>query len=893
MSHYMTDGCQIITATSTESTPAQGVNNNISPVPTALTNEQPSSVLTPNNSRISPNPLMTKSKRNLLSPVRRTADYHNIKTFSNSSTSNNHLDNGMLQSMERQNADLVLSNTSLRHEFEELETSFKQQEDMISTQDYKIKDYENTLKQMNSSISHNKLLFEKELDYYHALVSNLQLKVDHLSNELSNRGEQDFELRDNYERMTKDFKILQANYELEQNSKSVLLEQVEILSLEVNKWHIASISSTNTNSNTDMSSIPNISPLEKNPQNILAADHEILNDELHEQDSSHSVIRLSMMHTLTDEEDNDILVQDIVEADVDDDDEEEDEVDDLDDLSNILSYLDQELKFNSSLAPIQNTSHHSLEVADNFQFPSSGGQNGQFGSYNVNRNSIASTLTPYRNSLVQGLHSSQQQQSQMASKRFSVPVFGATNRFSMETVPDTDDEGSDESSSSSKFILSPFKLHSMTFELTAGGAGAAAAGMEASGGDGTGNLENSKALSTLADPNATAPAPATSSTTRRFSRSFPRHARYNSHDIIPIKVEFERETMQPNDHRIMSYPEQRLSFAKINEEDQFHMETFMKLNQAADRTLITGAGGKLVSNRNSLSSRASSIYMDQDMTRQEIMKLKFELQSLKLHNEKLLSYIGFELQKQKKNIRKLKSQNGLRVNCNSKNMAMDHSRSGSLSGMPSPSRSKPTVPRKLRGNVEYSDAKLIEQSKEELIYKKRVLRSISINPIMSIINPGKGEDNYGFLTHRDSFGKRIFLNGLHVYLQVDEDDADGNGIDGGAPGVRKCKSQTFNWVVPSGELDAIDSELGISSGTEDDYDDEVGDELTTSDESDEESITLFKQVKWLLFGEHYHRRHRKKMEHKLVDDQLTYKFLSIAIGIIIIGVRFLHPEPRQ
>ncbi|KAM9886599.1 hypothetical protein OXX79_014092, partial [Metschnikowia pulcherrima] len=110
------------------------------------------------------------------------------------------------------------------------------------------------------------------------------------------------------------------------------------------------------------------------------------------------------------------------------------------------------------------------------------------------------------------------------------------------------------------------------------------------------------------------------------------------------------------------------------------------------------------------SSKRSSFFSELnlssgDVTKQEITKLKFELQSLRLHNEKLLSYIGFELQKQKKNIKKLSSKQNLRP--------------------------KPSHP------MEYSDAKLIERSKEMLIHKKRVLRSVSINPILSTKYGGK------------------------------------------------------------------------------------------------------------------------------------------------------------
>ena len=52
-----------------------------------------------------------------------------------------------------------------------------------------------------------------------------------------------------------------------------------------------------------------------------------------------------------------------------------------------------------------------------------------------------------------------------------------------------------------------------------------------------------------------------------------------------------------------------------------------------------------------ISSKRSSYLNSDEKTKQEIMKLKFELRSLKLHNEKLLSFIGFELQKQRNNLK--------------------------------------------------------------------------------------------------------------------------------------------------------------------------------------------------------------------------------------------------
>lgn len=198
---------------------------------------------------------------------------------------------------------------------------------------------------------------------------------------------------------------------------------------------------------------------------------------------------------------------------------------------------------------------------------------------------------------------------------------------------------------------------------------------------------------------------------KRYLSLKPHHLRYNSHDVLPVRVEFEPEVGA----RCSSWPEQEL--ASVAEDDRD--AAYMRLSG-----LETG-------------------------TKQEIMKLKFELQSLRLHNEKLLSYIGFELQKQKKNIKKLLSKQNLRM--------------------------------------EYLDAKLIQKLRDVLINKKRVLRLVLINPGLAPLGV-RDEDEFAF--------ESPFLSSLKEERLV-----------------RKYKLQTFQEEVGMLSLEdceSVDSDWGES-----------------------------------------------------------------------------------
>jgi len=350
--------------------------------------------------------------------------------------------------------------------------------------------------------------------------------------------------------------------------------------------------------------------------------------------------------------------------------------------------------------------------------------------------------------------------------------------------------------------------------------------------------------------------------TKRYIKG---HSRYNSHDIVPIKVEFE-----PVETRSTSVPEHQLHKTFIEEEcesDTIPEKVELDERSHAYKALIgelssaptsssTAVRNSIfgdVTSRNSLmssSSKRSSMIEEPAMTKQEIMKLKFELQSLRLHNEKLLSYIGFELQKQKVNLEQLTK------------------------------------------GIEYSDSKLIEKSREELIHKKRVLRSVSINSILSkkysnhdnATMLGKGilsnyvfenEDDYGFLNHNDQFSKRIFSRGLQQYFHDDEVDEEA------ACKTLKNHKSLKNLHFQYNEID--DEEYDEMDETVESIYDQV---------SSDEEIGIINQFKHMILGGSKKKKYMKNKQ-ELVDDRLKYKFMAITLGIMIIGLKFSHPTIQQ
>lgn len=376
--------------------------------------------------------------------------------------------------------------------------------------------------------------------------------------------------------------------------------------------------------------------------------------------------------------------------------------------------------------------------------------------------------------------------------------------------------------------------------------------------------------------------------TKRYSTTKPNHSRYNSHDIFPIKVEFEQ---LDGALRSTSVPE-RVHNDRASAPEQTQLATPSTATKRNSAFFVQNIlESTLESKRNSTitesSSKRSSLIIDQsmltnDMTKQEIMKLKFELHSLKLHNEKLLSYIGFELQKQKKNIKRL-------------------SHKQSLNDMAK------TDPKKM----EYSDAKLIEKSREMLINKKRVLRSVSINPILSNKNTGlgitglsnsditsqllDGEDEYGFMNYQNGtkYGSRVFDEEMKGFYDIDHD------LDDSVLKLpKKYRLQTFRHK----EYMSSDEDEDEGDGSLNEDDSFASSEWRQRSEHDGEqgrkpllkeadNLSIFSSVWQVLAGNK--ARRGVGVPAPTVDESLKYKFFTIAVGIIIIGVRFSHQQAAQ
>lgn len=138
--------------------------------------------------------------------------------------------------LERGYADLLLKYNNLLSEYEQIEQELQCKVQTNREQSATINKYETLLKHIENDHNKNKELYEQEIFYYKELIDDLQLKINKMTNELnSKRLEEgqfdkiDHELLDKYNVLLKQFKILQSNYELEQNSKLVLIDQIEYL----------------------------------------------------------------------------------------------------------------------------------------------------------------------------------------------------------------------------------------------------------------------------------------------------------------------------------------------------------------------------------------------------------------------------------------------------------------------------------------------------------------------------------------------------------------------------------------------------------------------------------------------------------------------------------------
>ena len=715
--------------------------------------------------------------------------------------------------LERGYADLLLKYNNLLSEYEQIEQELQSKVQTNREQSGTINKYETLLKHIENDHNKNKELYEQEIFYYKELIDDLQLKINKMTNELTSKrleDEQfdkiDDELLDKYNALLKQFKILQSNYELEQNSKLVLIDQIEYLTKQ-----------------NDLLNPDAENDIHKSNNNSNASNH------CHEFDDSviHVDTYAHTMNNLSDE------------SDVNNSDLELDEDQD----SQILSYLADDMngQFTSS-SPIKRD--ESLKIANDFVFPNNSSQKDRIPNLEPDLNfKFPASPDPESKEL----------------KRQSLP---ATLKHNSHL--DLNDD----------FILSPLKLTANNTSYF--------------------NMDNS----------------INNTTKRRYSNSKPNHSRYNSHDILPIKVEFEpleltlRSTSGPdkyyNSNTNSTLSQNNNKFESIEELPELIAHTDGKSVRNSTFNKLNGYNN-IPSNRSSLNTTGSSKssllidhnIMTNDMTKQEIMKLKFELHSLKLHNEKLLSYIGFELQKQKKNIKKL-----------------SHKQST-------------TSLRNFNRKIEYSDAKLIEKSRDLLIHKKRVLRSVSVNPILSRkynydnnvvgiltksllpfkIIPGHDEDrfeftsdfinsidkddedDYGFMKHNDKFNKRVLSNSF----EADEIDDDEIFTPRGNHGVKKYKSQIFrnndydsSFNTSYYDYDDDNEDHHENYTEEDDNWEDISGDSTISEEV--VNTPIFNQLKYLITGS-YSTPKKSHARNDSVDDGLKYKFLSIAIGILIIGLR--------
>ncbi|ABN68149.2 predicted protein [Scheffersomyces stipitis CBS 6054] len=736
-----------------------------------------------------------------------------VSTSSASSTSLGSLQKEY-NSLERRYTDLVLQNKSLLVEFTALEQDVHIKTTQLKEQAEKNRNYELFIKSIQDEHNKSSDLLTREISFYKELLQEVQSNLDKLTAEfdsyrqksIANSPSQEHDSQNDisYERLSKEYRALQSNFELEKTSKTVLIDQIDYLTKENEA-------------------------LRMEQQRDSLASQNFISDDILDSSVIHDITHT--IHTMNDYNDHNEINNNNSSN---------------NNNSNMISYLADELRNNHS-SPIkaEYNTDESMEISRNFQFPPP-----EFAESNF----LPKTEKLESSSKIQFPPSPEPG---VKEKRQSLPLHLRGSQCDEE------------------FVLSPFKLANATISL-------------------------------IGNDDRVVPS------VKRYSSSKPNHNRYNSHEIVPIMVEFEplesalRSTSVPEKahHNNNSH-----KFDIINESSEGSVEN-SKTASARDGAFFALNGYDSKSNRNSatmMSSKRSSLISENysnDITRHEITKLKFELQSLRLHNEKLLSYIGFELQKQKKNIKKLTKKQSTRT----------------LRSYPS------------KKKMEYSDAKLIERSKEMLIQKKRVLRSVSINAILSkkyhdnsgmrptnaigIIPTGLspfanslfttfenefeqdedglslhndlGEDEYGFLTHNDRFSSRVFSNGLYAYLNFDENELDGDETADcdKERRIKKYRSQVFE----KSKFASSDDEAG-EDGTDEATEVEKDDwEEISGESSSEEELGMITQIKYLMFGASAlsAKQKRKKDQHSLVDDGLKYKFFTIALGIMIIGLKFSH-----
>ncbi|CAX41423.1 uncharacterized protein Sgm1 homologue, putative [Candida dubliniensis CD36] len=721
-------------------------------------------------------------------------------TSSNSALSQSHqVSEEEFKSLQRSFADSLLNFNNLENENQRLQHDLTIKTTQLENQLERIHYLEQSIKEAEMDNLHNQDILNKQVEMYKEMIDKLQTKIVELNDELERKPPLetiDASLFKKYEKLVRDYKILDSQFEVERNSKLVLIDQIEFLSRK-NEDLIKQIGAPIEES--DNESDANVDYLADLTDNVTHTMNELTDDE-HEQEQKASVISpgLNIYHGIAYQS------------------------------SPIKSYDD---------------SNSSVKVSPNFQFPP--------------------PPPPPPTSHLPCLSEQQQRQQQQQSstfppspepeckdkKRSSLP----THLKQKHTGEEDDDEGID-------FVLSPFKLTPSQA------------------------LYANDDSSVFPDDNGNA------GVIKRYSATKPTHSRYNSHDLVPIKVEFEK---LESGIRSTSVPEKSLKESSTCETiDENTGNGNIKMSKYRNGTLFALNGYTHNNNNNDdddegdndyddrptnisknfsemdISSKRSSYLNSDEKTKQEIMKLKFELRSLKLHNEKLLSFIGFELQKQRNNLKKLSRKQSARLLAGSK-------------------------------NIEYSDAKLIEKSRDLLINKKRVLRSVSINtgfkdrfPIknIGIIAPNSEP---AYVNHYD---EDDFIDDSHDFLDM-------NSLSHNDKMIKKFASQVFSNTKALYEYDS-DSDFENTShwvleegeeGNEHDDEDNLTPN-TSGSSSEEEQIGVFRQIKHMVIGGEAVNKSKKKRSKKddqhLVDDGLKFKFLTIALGIVIIGLK-LTPHNNQ
>lgn len=722
--------------------------------------------------------------------------------------------------------------TAMSIENKHMQDDLLKREETISELELRLSLTERALRQLETKHELSLLKHQEELTHYRLSLEDIQRltqrRIEQADEDLLRLLALYRSIDENYSKLLRSYKALQSNLELEKNLKVLLIDQIEHLTKE--RDILLSQIDPNLTSVSDPRSQRNSVIINRTLNRHLLGN---CPTEFHENNALciscdsdvHGVTILGSPAACSPNLDYDFDGN-------------------VHGSHNLSSFVDQDDSNDfAASSPIKDSSHGSIEIPQNFHFPSS-----------KEASSIPDLQhTSYNPSLS---HSTAHKIHNQARSRRSLPT-------RIETLV----LGSDD-----HFVPSPLKLARPNSTCL----------------DGDFSLSHS-----IGEHKSR----------KRSSYTKNHHSRMNSLDLIPIKVEFEladehpRNPLSPDRNYLNSLD----SVVEGEVVDNSRDLAFMKLNGFVEPnkrdSILTS------------SSKRSSLLTDfnilsGDITKQEITKLKFELQSLKLHNEKLLSYIGFELQKQKKNIKKLSSKQRLRPS-----------------------------------SVEYSDAKLIEKLKDMLIHKKRVLRLVSINPILStkhgnlsqVFPPGNGIglqvpsgildegddfvfrslfinslksdcDDYGFMNHEQRHGLRILSDLDQKYLHEED-----------VKRPKKYKSQTFRSDREDcdggcvSDSDLLDEEDFLQEDDDDSqlFNCESGGRIirckledweTTSEQSSSSSsgsdvnysqLNRLNQMKYIVMGHEYMKKQKKnRKDETLVDENLKYKFLTLVVGIVIVGFRF-------